>query len=170
MAQQDDFDYLLASGDIHAYVRYFLTLYPSDHHLPDLGLRVDQWLQLYDLIDHELFMEEITINGGEKGSDAIKARTSSHANWNTSTTVDRTLSKPASVVDLHSNNQTPIFMGESINSYPVKVPHTVSLAMHYKLFRHRTIWGWSSGIVSVPSLARGGFKTACNDFLFSRLL
>ena len=86
---QDDFDYMLASGDIHNYVRYLLTLYPSGQHIPDLGLRVDQWLHLYDLIDHELFLEEITINGGEKGSEAIAARISSPANLNTSTTLDR---------------------------------------------------------------------------------
>ena len=110
VAQQDDFDDLVASGGIHAYVCYLLTLYPSAHHLPDLGLCVNQWLQLYDLIGHELNMEEITINGGEKGSDAIEARTSSHANWNTFATLDRNLSKPASVVDLRSTNQTLIFM------------------------------------------------------------
>ena len=117
MAQQDDFDYLLASGDIHAYVRYLLTLYPSGHHLRDLGLRVDQWLQLCDLIDHELFMGEITINGGGKGSNAIEARTSSNANWNTSTTLDRNRSKHAPVLDLHPTNQTPIIIGEPIKVF-----------------------------------------------------
>ena len=85
LTRQDDFDYMRSSGDIHDYVHYLLTLYPSGQHIPDLGLRVDQWLQLYDLIDIELFLEEITLNGGEKDSEAIAARTSSHANWNTST-------------------------------------------------------------------------------------
>ena len=66
----------------------------------------------YDLIDHELFMKEVTINGGEKDSDAIVARTSSYANWNTSTTLDRNLSKPAPIAGLHPTNQVPIIVRE----------------------------------------------------------
>ena len=69
---------MLSSGDIHGYVRFLRTLDPTGQHIPDLGLRVDQWLQLYDLIDQESFIEEITMNGGEKGSNAICARTSIH--------------------------------------------------------------------------------------------
>ena len=117
LTRQDDFDYMLSSGDIHDYVRYLLTLYPSGQHIPDLGLRVDQWLQLYDLRDHELFLEEIAFNGGEKGSEAITARTSSRANWNTSTTLDRNLSKPASVADPHSANQVPAIAREEIKVF-----------------------------------------------------
>ena len=78
LAQQDDFDYLLVSGYIHDCVRYSLALYPSGHHLNDLGLCVNQWLRLSDLIDRKLFMEESTINGGEKGSDANYACTLVH--------------------------------------------------------------------------------------------
>ena len=85
--------------------------------IPDLGLLVDQWLQLYDLRDHELFLEEIAFNGGEKGSEAITARTSSRANWNTSTTLDRNLSKPASVADPHSANQVPAIAREEIKVF-----------------------------------------------------
>ena len=56
-----------------------------------------------------------------------------------------------------------------LNSHPAKAPHMAPLVMHYNLFRNRS-WGWSSGIVCVPSLARRGFETACNDFFIFALV
>jgi len=43
------------------------------------------------------------------------------------------------------------------------------LVMYYELSFNRS-WVWSSGIVGVPSVARRGFESACNDFFLSRLL
>ena len=37
------------------------------------------------------------------------------------------------------------------------------LVMHYELSSD-SHWGWPSGIVCVPTLARRGFETGCNDF------
>ena len=54
------------------------------------------------------------------------------------------------------------------NSHPVKAPHMAPLVMHYELSFDRS-WGWSSGIVGVPSVARRGFETACNDFFIFAL-
>ena len=107
---------MLSSGDIHDYVRFLRTFEPIGQHIPDLGLRVDQWLQLYDIIDQESFIEEITMNGGEKGSNAIRARTSIHTDRNISTTLNSNLSKPASVWDLHSSghSQVTVISGEPI--------------------------------------------------------
>ena len=118
MTRQHDFDYMLASGDIHDYVRFLRTLDPTGQHIPDLGLRVDQWLQLYDLIDNKSILEEMTMNGGEKGSNAIDARTSSRTNLNASTNAstffDRSISKAASVADIHSANLIPAVTDEPI--------------------------------------------------------
>ena len=70
------------------------------------------------------------MNGGEKGSNAIRARasihtdwnisttsrTSNHTDWNTSTTLNSNPSKPASVADLHSSDQSrvTVMSGEPI--------------------------------------------------------
>ena len=118
MTRQHDFDFMLSSGDIHGCVRFLRTLDPTGQHIPDLGLRVDQWLQLYDLIDQESFIEEITMNGGEQGSNVICARTSIHTDWNISTTLNRNLSKPASVADLHSSGQSQVTV---ISGEPIAV-------------------------------------------------
>ena len=50
-----------------------------------------------------------------------------------------------------------------INSHPVMVLYMAPLVMHYELSFNRS-WGWSSGIVAVPSMARHEFESACNDF------
>ena len=51
-----------------------------------------------------------------------------------------------------------------INSHPVMVLYMAPLVMHYELSFNRS-WGWSSGIVGVPSVARREFElTCCNDF------
>ena len=97
-------------------MRVLRILDPTGQHIPDLGLCVDQRLQLYDIIDQELFIEEITMNGEDKGSNAIRACTSIHTDWNISTTLNSNVSKPASVVDLHSSGQSQVtvILGEPI--------------------------------------------------------
>ena len=57
----------------------------------------------------------------------------------------------------------------NLDSHPVAAPHMAPSVMHYELSVNSS-WGWSSGNVGVPSVERRGFKLACNDFLFSRLL
>ena len=42
------------------------------------------------------------------------------------------------------------------------------LVMHYELSPN-SHWGWPSGIVCVPTLARRGFETGCNDFFIFAL-
>ena len=61
-----------------------------------------------------------------------------------------------------------IWISLSLNSHPVAAPHMAPLVMHYELFFTRS-WSWSSGIFSVPSLARRGFETVCNDFFIFAL-
>ena len=51
----------------------------------------------------------------------------------------------------------------ALNSHPVMAPHMTPLVMHYGLSFGGS-WGWSSGIVGVPSVEHRGFKTACKDF------
>ena len=137
---------MLSSGDICDYVHVLRTLDPSGQHIPDLGLCVDQWLQSYDLIDQESSIEEITMNGGEKGSNAIRARasihtdwnisttsrtsihtdwnisttsrTSIHTDWNISTTLNSNPSKPVSIADLHSSGQSQVTV---ISGEPIAV-------------------------------------------------
>ena len=57
---------------------------------------------------------------------------------------------------------------EMINSHPVNAPYMAQLVMLI-FFEVRNSWGWSSGIVSVPPLARRRFETACNDFFLFAL-
>ena len=56
----------------------------------------------------------------------------------------------------------------TLNSHPIAAPHMSPLVMHYELSFIRS-WGWSSGIVGVPSEARRGFESACNDFFIFAL-
>ena len=44
-------------------------------------------------------------------------------------------------------------------------PYMAPLVMYYELFPNRS-WGWSSGIVGVPLVARREFESACNDYFY----
>ena len=55
-----------------------------------------------------------------------------------------------------------------INSHPVNAPYMAQVCNAY-FFRLRNGWGWSSGIASVPPLARRRFETVCNDFFIFAL-
>ena len=80
---------------------------------------------------------------------------------------DRTI-ESLNLIALQDNTEHLNTVSNPLSSHPVKAPQMAPLVMHYEfLFDHS--WGWSSGIVCVPSSARRGFKTTCNDFLFSRL-
>ena len=56
-----------------------------------------------------------------------------------------------------------------LTSHPVKAPYMALLVMHYERSQN-SHWGWPSRKVCVPALARRGFKSGRNDFLFSRSL
>ena len=56
-----------------------------------------------------------------------------------------------------------------VNSHPGNAPYMAQLVMFTFELLNRNL-GWSSGKFCVPSLVRRRFETACNDFLFSRLL
>ena len=66
------------------------------------------------------------------------------------------------------NRRRRIKKVKHVNSHPAKAPHMVPLVMHYEL-SSSTHWGWPSGIASVPTSARRGFETVCNDFFIFAL-
>ena len=49
------------------------------------------------------------------------------------------------------------------NWHPGMAPYMAPLVMHDELSFNRS-WGWFSGIVAVPLVARREFESACNDF------
>ena len=55
------------------------------------------------------------------------------------------------------------------NWHPGMAPYMAPLVMHDELSFNRS-WGWFSGIVGVPLVARREFESACNDFFIFALV
>ena len=83
LQRQHDFDDLAEIGNLHLLVDQIRREDPSGRSLPSLGLRIDQFLILNDLIEKESRLDEIHFNGnGNKGIDPFITPYSVADLWN----------------------------------------------------------------------------------------